>query len=77
METRKRSLIKSVSWRIIGFLLTFVTAWIVTGSMRTGMAVGFVDFLVKVGTFYGHERLWHRVRWGVVRPEQVSNGGGI
>ena len=46
METRKRSLVKSLSWRVIGLVLTFVTAWVVTGSWRAGLAVGLVDFLV-------------------------------
>ena len=77
METRKRSFVKSLSWRVIGLILTFVTAWLVTGSWRTGLAVGFVDFLVKIGTFYAHERVWHRVSWGLIRPEQVYNGEGI
>lgn len=77
METRKRSLVKSLSWRVIGLVLTFVTAWVVTGSWRAGLAVGLVDFLVKIGTFYAHERAWHRVQWGLVRPDQVYNGEGI
>lgn len=77
METRKRSFVKSVSWRMFGLVFTTVTTWLVTGSVRAGITVGLLDFFVKIGTFYAHERVWHRIRWGMVRLDQVTDGSGI
>lgn len=77
METRKRSAVKSISWRLFGLLFTFVTAWLVTGSVRAGVTIGLADFLVKIGTFYAHERMWQRVRWGKEERGRVLDGAGI
>ena len=77
MESRSRSLVKSVSWRVCAFFLTFFAGWILTGSVRTGAAIGLADFCSKIVTFYGHERLWLRVRWGLLQPDQAGPGEGI
>jgi uncharacterized membrane protein len=77
METRKRSLVKALSYRVIGFMVTFVTTWLFTGSFRVGATVGGVDCIIKICMFYGHERLWRRVQWGVTQTDQVYQGGGI
>jgi adenylylsulfate kinase len=77
METRSRSLVKSVSWRLFGLLFTSLIGWLVTGSIRAGLTIGLMDFALKIGTFYAHERLWLRVRWGRLQQEQIGNGGGI
>ena len=35
-EQSKRSLLKTISWRIIASLDTFVIAWIITGDWKMG-----------------------------------------
>jgi len=83
MESRKRSLVKSVSWRTCAFILTFLVGWLVTGSMRVGATVGLADFAIKIVTFYAHERLWLRIQWGAcarstrMRAEEADARGGI
>ena len=77
MESRKRSLGKSVSWRLCAFLQTFLVGWLVTGSVRIGVAVGLADFAVKLVTFYAHERLWLKIRWGRQQTDLADAGGGI
>jgi len=32
---------------------------------RPGVSIGFVANLVKTVTYYGYERLWDRIAWGV------------
>jgi uncharacterized membrane protein len=34
--------------------------------------VGLLDTLVKIGAFYFHERLWHRVNFGKVKPPEYQ-----
>ena len=77
METHKRSLVKSVSWRFFGLIFTSLAAWLVTGSAKAGLAIGSIDFIMKIGTFYAHERFWQRVRWGLVDTNAVKDGSGI
>jgi uncharacterized membrane protein len=77
MESRTRSFVKSVSWRLCGLLFTFLAGWLITRSIRAGLAIGLTDFFLKIGTFYAHERLWLRVRWGRLQPESGGDGSGI
>ena len=69
METRKRSLVKSLSWRSMGLVVTSLIAYIMTRQIDTAMQIGVVDLLFKVGVYYAHERFWTGVRWGQVRSE--------
>ena len=68
METHRRSVAKSVSWRVFALVITFLVGWQVTGSLTAGLAIGGSDCLLKIGTYYLHERLWLRVRWGRTDP---------
>lgn len=77
MESHVRSLVKSLSWRLFGFVFMVAMAWLITGSAKTGMALGVLDFAVKSATFYLHERLWQRIRWGMVARDIEGQGAGI
>ena len=78
MESQKRSVVKAICWRVIATVCTAFAAWFVTGSVQAGISIGIVDFFIKVGIYYGHERLWQRVEWGLHRRiDEVGRGGGI
>jgi len=70
MDTHLRSVAKAVSWRIGGTAVTFAVTWLVSGKMDLAAKVGLLDTLVKIGAFYFHERIWHRIGFGKLkRPE--------
>lgn len=64
MNTIKRSLAKTVSWRIVGSIDTMVITYIVTGNWKFGLAVGSVEVMSKIILYYIHERIWERIKWG-------------
>jgi uncharacterized membrane protein len=64
---RNVSLIKAVTWRIIGTLDTAMWAWIYTGDALTGIKIGGYEILTKIALYYFHERLWAQVPIGSVR----------
>jgi uncharacterized membrane protein len=64
MNTVKRSLTKTVSWRIIGSIDTMIITYIVTGNWKFGLAVGSVEVVTKIVLYYIHERAWQRIKWG-------------
>lgn len=76
METHRRSIAKSVSWRLFALLITCVIACLITGSTTAGLVIGGFDCLVKIVTYYLHERLWLRVKWGVLLPAVSTEGDG-
>ena len=67
--SRKRSLIKSITWRIVASLDTFVIAWFVTGKSSWAGIIAMFEVLTKTFLYYIHERQWNKVRWGK-RPEE-------
>lgn len=78
METHKRSIVKALSYRVLGTLITGLLGWGFTGSLRLGLSMGLLDSAIKIGVFYGHERCWHRVKWGRISYEvNLNEGGGI
>lgn len=64
-NSRKLHLIKTVTWRIIGTIDTILLAWLITGSPTTGMKIGVVEVVTKMALYYLHERVWHRINFGV------------
>lgn len=64
-ETRRRSLAKSLSWRVTGALSTILLVLWLTGKIDLALAVGSAEAVIKVAIFYAHERIWQRFRWGI------------
>lgn len=64
METHKRTIAKTISWRIFGTLITSAITWLITHELKFAMTVGVLDTIVKLGSFYLHERSWNRIPYG-------------
>jgi len=64
MNTVKRSLTKTISWRIVGSIDTMIITYIITGNWKFGLAVGSVEVMTKIVLYYIHERVWERIKWG-------------
>jgi uncharacterized membrane protein len=59
-----KSLIKSVSWRIVGTLDTMIISYFITGKVTVAISIGGVEVITKTVLYYFHERLWahiHRI----------------
>ncbi len=70
METHFRSILKAVSWRIGGTVVTVTVAWFLTKSFDLAAQIGIFDTAIKIGVFYAHERFWNRLNFGKIeRPE--------
>ena len=60
MVSRKRHILKTITWRIVGTLDTMVLSWIITGSLKIGIAIGGVEVITKMFLYYFHERAWYK-----------------
>ena len=63
-DIRIRSLIKTISWRILASLDTFLIAWFVSGSISVGGWIATIEVITKIILYYFHERAWNRIKWG-------------
>ena len=60
MVGRKRHILKTITWRIVGTLDTMILSWIITGSLKIGVAIGRVEVITKMILYYFHERIWYK-----------------
>ena len=63
-EHPKRSIVKSISWRIIGTIDTIIISWIVTGTLKLAFSIGVVELFTKMILYFFHERFWNKIGWG-------------
>tara|TARA_B100001109_G_C18542167_1_gene325589 strand:+ start:322 stop:531 length:210 start_codon:yes stop_codon:yes gene_type:complete len=60
MVAKKRHFLKTITWRIVGTLDTFLLSWLITGNIKIGAAIGGIEVLTKMILYYFHERAWYR-----------------
>ena len=63
-EVVKRSIVKAISWRIIGTLDTICIAFFITGHIRDALSIGLIEWITKMILYFFHERTWNRIKWG-------------
>jgi uncharacterized membrane protein len=63
--TRKRSVVKSIVWRIICIIVSIIVTFLLSGKWDIAVAVGTVYNAITMVLYYFHERIWHRIKWGV------------
>jgi len=66
-ESHSRSVLKALSWRIFGTVVTAALVYIFTKRLVLSLAVGALEFFSKIGLFWLHERMWDRWAWGKQR----------
>ncbi|MEK7509871.1 MAG: DUF2061 domain-containing protein [Patescibacteria group bacterium] len=64
METKTRSLVKTILWRIIATLVTWVVVFVFTGTAVESLKITLVAAVASMTAYYVHERVWNVVRWG-------------
>ena len=67
ISTRKRSLLKTVSWRALATFDTFVISYLITGELAWASAIASLEVFTKIGLYYLHERGWERIKFGLIK----------
>ena len=63
--TRKRVLAKTLAWRVVATLTGAAVTWFLTGEIETAGWFIVIEFPLKMGIYYIHERVWEKLEWGV------------
>ena len=61
VDTKKRTVVKTLTWRITASLTTFIIAWILTGDILIGASIGSIEAIAKIFLYYFHERIWTNI----------------
>ena len=59
-----RSIVKSISWRVVGTVDTILISWIITGQIKTAFSIGAIELVTKMLLYFFHERVWNNIKWG-------------
>ena len=70
LESRKRHIAKTVTWRFVGTVDTMILAWFISGNPLIGMQVGLAEVVTKMVLYYLHERVWYRSSYGLPKREE-------
>jgi uncharacterized membrane protein len=63
-DTVKRSIFKTLSWRLTGSASTFIISFIITGDFAVSGSIAVIQITANTLLYYLHERIWNSIRWG-------------
>ncbi len=64
-ESKRRSVAKATTWRIIASLDTMIISYFVTGGdIGKAIAIGGFEIFTKMIIYFFHERAWNNIKWG-------------
>lgn len=69
-----KSLMKSVSWRIVGTIDTMIISYFITGKITIALSIGSVEVITKTVLYYFHERLWAHIHKIQLKIWHKTNG---
>jgi uncharacterized membrane protein len=56
-----KSVMKAISWRIVGTIDTMVISYFITGKLTLAVTIGGVEVFTKVLLYYLHDRVWAHI----------------
>lgn len=64
MESRTRSLVKAITWQLVGLVTMTLLAYLVTGDLGSAGGLALVAAATGFICFLLHERVWAHISWG-------------
>jgi len=63
----RRSVVKAATYRVLMMFLDFITIYLMTGTVHIAVGFMIVSNISTTIAYFGHERIWARIKWGVSR----------
>ncbi|MCX6702030.1 MAG: DUF2061 domain-containing protein [Candidatus Zambryskibacteria bacterium] len=63
-DTKTRSIVKTIIWRVIATLLTWGTIYFFTGKLSESFKMTIIAAAISMIAYYIHERIWNNIQWG-------------
>ena len=64
MDTHRRTIVKTITWRIIATLTTVIIIYLWIGNWSIALGSGLVANALKTVFYYIHERMWNLTDFG-------------
>jgi uncharacterized membrane protein len=72
VERKRRSIVKTISWRTIGTIDTILISWLVVGDINFAVTIGGVELFTKMALYFFHERAWNKISFGRVKHTPIE-----
>lgn len=66
-EHSKCSLAKTITYRILITISTFIVTYYMTGDFSLTLGVTLVSNIVSTFLYFIHERIWNQIHWGKIK----------
>ena len=66
-EAFRRSIAKTISYRVVILVLDFVAIYLFTGQIKVAFGFMIVSNIYTTLGYFVHERIWDRIAWGKKR----------
>ena len=67
MEQHKRTLVKTITWRLIALSITIAVVYAYSGDAKESLVIGVAANAIKMIFYYVHERIWNRLSFGKIK----------
>jgi len=65
-ETLKRSIVKTISYRVVILILDFTSIYLFTGKIKIALGFMLISNIYTTLGYFFHERIWDRIKWGKI-----------
>jgi adenylylsulfate kinase len=63
-ETLRRSVVKTISYRIVILILDFTAIFLFTGQIKIAFGFMIISNIYTTLGYFIHERIWDKIKWG-------------
>jgi len=59
MDTKKKTILKTLSWRIVAIIISTTVVYIFTNTISLSFKIAITSNAIAMFVYYFHERLWN------------------
>lgn len=71
-ETLPRSIVKTISYRVVILILDFVSIYLFTGQLKVALGFMIVSNIYTTLGYFFHERIWDKIKWGKIIYKKIE-----
>jgi uncharacterized membrane protein len=64
VESTTRSLFKTITYRILIVVSTFIVTYLLTGHLKLSLTITIGANIINTVLYFIHERVWNQIGWG-------------
>ncbi len=72
-DSSKRTIIKSLTFRLVSAISSFILIYCLTGSLKFSTTFIAIDSIIKTILYYIHEKSWMKTKWGKIKKNDKTS----